>query len=442
MKLPLVLFLFFVLSAANVAAYDYNAIVVYGQSLGAGNKGCPALSTTQPFSNLKINASNTALVDLIENSTCVGGVGDYQESPDSGIGNQLRQSIGSGIYLLINRSVGGQAYASLKKGTSYYDSLLTAITAAKNLSESAGKTFGVIAVVWIHGESDYSLANLNYKLNLESLQIDLETDIKTITSQVGTVPLFISQFSAYNGFGGGPCYTGDTSIYACPTLCADGTPPNSACNESYPLDGSPINQWVAAKENPSKIYLVGPKYQYEYSDGLHLTNTSYRAMGETIGKSIASYLLSGTWKPLVYKSVSYSSSTTIDVQFWVPVGQLAWDISTVTKVTTDSVDTFGFEFRQDAVASPKITAVEIVGTDIVRITLESQPTGTNQRIRYAYKGQRYALGGDAGNAHGNLCDTDPQVSQSGGTIKDWATTFEAPIGATWPSVQAYVPWVN
>lgn len=47
---------------------------------------------------------------------------------------------------------------------------------------------------------------------------------------------------------------------------------------------------------------------------------------------------------------------------------------------------YGFDFYQSGASLPNITAVEIIPeTTRVRITLDQVPTGTDQRIRYAYR---------------------------------------------------------
>ena len=62
---------------------------------------------------------------------------------------------------------------------------------------------------------------------------------------------------------------------------------------------SPITmaQHEAAIVNPS-IFLVGPKYQYEYSDDVHLTADSYEWLGAQHGKVMFHVLHGGGWRPL------------------------------------------------------------------------------------------------------------------------------------------------
>ena len=71
------------------------------------------------------------------------------------------------------------------------------------------------------------------------------------------------------------------------------------------------------------------------------------------------------------------------------------------------------------------------------ISLSGTPTGSNQRLRYAYTGVPGTNTGaqNAGSAAGNLRDTDPFPSLYGNTLYNWSVHFDEPIitDATGPS---------
>ena len=71
------------LVAFQLSAATVYYIPGYGESTSIGSWGCPAISTTQPYSNQMLNSGQTAFVPLIENRTCTGltSVGGTEESP-------------------------------------------------------------------------------------------------------------------------------------------------------------------------------------------------------------------------------------------------------------------------------------------------------------------------------------------------------------------------
>ena len=61
----------------------------------------------------------------------------------------------------------------------------------------------------------------------------------------------------------------------------------------------PQLQLAASLRNPRKIVMVGPKYVFDYVDGVHLSSQSYRHLGEYYGKVYTRLILQGTsWEPL------------------------------------------------------------------------------------------------------------------------------------------------
>ena len=81
----------------------------------------------------------------------------------------------------------------------------------------------------------------------------------------------------------------------------------------------------------------------------------------------------------------------------------------------------------------RITHVEITAEDTVQITLSAEPTGANQRLRYAYTGQLGAPGGPTTGPRGNLHDSDPEVTPVEEPLYNWCVHFDKPISPP-PSV--------
>ena len=382
----------------------YGHILSTGQSLSIGYNGGPKLTTTQPYSNKMLTSGNGALTPLVESVT--GAQNTNVETMSAGMANTLSSlTSGSGTYrsVVSLNGVGATAYSGLKQGTTPYNNGLAQISAAYSLSLTAGVPYKAVAVTTIHGESDHlaGATQSEYKGYLAEWQSTYQTDIKAITHQAGTIPLFTDQMASWTGYG-------------------DATSP------------IPLAQKDAADEYPGLIYLVTPKYIFDYSDTAHLTNYSYRRLGEYYGKVMKKVLVDGdTWQPLQPTSVTRLGNI-ISVNFHVPVPPLQFDTTLV-----DAMTNYGFEYSDDS-NSATITDVAIADSDTVTITLSTVPTGTNQKISYAYTGTPGANPGArvSGAPKGNLRDSDttPALYTSnipantiGTALYNWGVTFQEPV---------------
>jgi len=362
----------------------FNHILSTGQSLSTGTNGAPALSTTQPYSNKMLSGSS--LVPLIESSV---------ETMSSAMANTLTalSPLGNFQSAVTRHGVGGTAYSGLKKGTSPYSNGITQATNVKNAATALGLTDRVIGVTTIHGESDHLAGNgAYYESYLVEWQNDYNTDVKAITGQSSDIPLFTDQMSSHTG------YNATTSLI-------------------------PIAQLSAAENNPGDIILVGPKYFLNYSDSAHLVAASYRWLGEYYGKVMKKVVIDHeSWRPLS-PDLIIRSGNIIYANFHVPAGELVFDTTLVNAKTN-----YGFEYY-DSTSSASISSVEILDTDTVKITLSGVPSGSDQRLRYAYTGTAGAQPGAsvAGSAHGNLRDTDSTSSLYGNTLYNWSVHFDKAI---------------
>jgi len=347
----------------------YHQILATGQSLVFGYG--PSLTNTQVYNNKMINLSKTELIPLREPFPANTW---NQESSASALGNFISSaSINSNGFdyksIVTLSGWSGTGYSGLKKGTVNYSNGLLSLVAAKKLANLEGIPYVLGAFYVIHGESDYQSPAATYKSYLEEWQNDLQNDSKSITGQTGIIPMFLCQLSSSG------------STYNNPTV--------------------PIGQLAAAEANPTKIYLVTPKYMLDYADAVHIPNYSQRRLGEYYGKVMKKVLVDGiAWKPLSPSTVSIAANV-ITVNFNVPVAPLQFD---TTKVM--SAANYGFEYF-DSTNSASITNVAL-GSDLtsVVITLNTVPTGSNKKIAYAYSSDR--LGGRyvVGSPKGNLRDSD------------------------------------
>lgn len=342
----------------------------------------------------------TSLVDLVEYLIPSAGV---TETPWRGCGDQLQDlalaSANATVRTLMSaHGVGGAAYSSIKQGTTAYAALLTGVTRGKALVEAMtdGKHI-VPAVPIVHGEAD--AASTTYQADLEEWQGDLETDIKAITGQAGSIPILISQQSAW---------------YAAASVI-------NSINSNLAM----LSAHIA---NPGKILLVCPKYFLVPSalDHTHLTPYSSAKLGAYYAKAIKKVIADGAaWNPL-YPTGAVRTGASIVVTFAGNVGKLVLDTLTVT---TPNGAAKGFEYT-DGSTPPAISSVALGPADNqVTVTLAGTPTGSGKKLRYAYTPPVGAEGaGPDYGPRGCLRDSDPAVfADDGSPLWNWCVHFEIPV---------------
>jgi hypothetical protein len=385
--------------------YDVNHVLGTGQSLSVGARGAPALSTTQPYANVMFStgaiAGGTNLAAFVP---LVEGIGDAAAPIDPGVETlssafanlvtELARGAGQKTHdiLVSGHGVGGIAYVGLKKGTTAYTNGMAQVVAGLALARARQASYVVRAVTNVHGESDQVTGNLLYEDNLAEWQSNYEHDVRVLTNQSEAVPMLHTQMSSWTRF-------------------------NVATSKIA------MDQLAAHVDYPGKIILVGPKYHLDYvDDGVHLTNHGYQHMGEDYAKVYRRVILEGrVWEPLRPIAVSRTGAEIL-VTFAVPAPPLVLDRTLVTDPGAS-----GFEFAQTGDATPAILDVALDGPDRVKITLEAVPTGTDQRLRYAYTGVVGALAGPVTGPRGNLRDSDSTPSRNGYPLYNWCVHFDVPV---------------
>jgi hypothetical protein len=336
--------------------------------------------------------------------------------------------------------------------------VINGVVAMQNLATKAGKNFTVRAVLWTQGETDFLNSSLTYYNDLKTLQTNLQTDIQSITRQITSVPFIFSQLSANE------TQPRVGNLYTCP----DG---QAACVDDPTGAAAPlatIAQWKLQHDFPNLFYLTGPKYQYTYpSNGsFHLDTPSYSKLGAESAIAAKRLFLDGnahTYAGVYPASISLSGST-ITATFYTPNSEcLTTDTTTVPNPHRNGVyDTVGkgFQFFQtgsslkDNACSGSchnggITDVSISGCRQITITLSGTPAGTNQRLAYAFEGERNAntpqstCTPDAttcngasvqpwrGTLHGNIRTVNDFTNFNGYAVAHWLIHFNEAIGYGW-----------
>lgn len=244
----------------------------------------------------------------------------------------------------------GYTRAQLAKGTNAYTNLLGGLTEIMVDLTVAGLTGIVRGVVYVQGEADFAASGSGWAAAIQTLQSDLNTDIKIVTSQSQNIPLFITQ---QNNF---------CSITSSPYA---GTIP-------YPL----LDQLAA--HDGTNVILTGPMIgETINSNNLHYYGHQSWVNGATIGNALASVVVGGnTWNPVRPKTISRNSNI-IDIEFWAPSGSIILDTTYATN-TADGF--FGFDFRQTG-GSTTLQSITQLNNTTLRFTLSGTPNGTSPRIR-------------------------------------------------------------
>lgn len=384
--------------------WDYNGIVGTGQSLAVGN--VPVLSTKQLYNNLMLSREHIstpwdpesdalALVPLIEVKNQVTYPAPYPlnlfgETPHSAMANQVTAMVRHNAdtdYVTVHSIVGesGQGIEALTKsinepsgdtGWAYVATIYEAKAIAR-LAKSAGKSYGISAIVMTHGETD--AGNAGYRSQLVKLLSDYNTDLSAITGQTKKIPMLLSQQFAF---------------------------PEGAGQRS---DTTNL-QWKIGVDLPEQFICTGPKYQYPgHGDGVHLATAGYQQLGEKTGQVYYERIVLGhDWQPLQPTSVSRDGRV-ITVSFHVPVPPLTWDESLPAPTTWANGK--GFEVRSGSTNIP-IASVAIDG-DQVKITCDADLPASGLTVGYAMtaNADKMAVASRA-RRWGQLRDSDPFVGHT------------------------------
>ncbi|TGO98811.1 hypothetical protein E1753_27180, partial [Klebsiella pneumoniae] len=217
--------------------FDINIIVTYGQSYSNGTQGVPCLTRAIKDSlNLKMLGMSVRPLNVHSGSTFnpVGSAAltnlvavnqsdddghimtdaeviaaspwsnNYGESVDIASLQMWRTmqfqqkaiSSDSRQYVALNCGVGGQIIENLEKGasTGFYNRIISAVTQVKGIADAAGKTCGVVGLLYLGNEYNYDSTKggttdrVTYRNKLRGLIDDFISDTIAITGQE-SVPL-------------------------------------------------------------------------------------------------------------------------------------------------------------------------------------------------------------------------------------------------------------
>lgn len=392
--------------------WDYNHFLMYGQSLSTGQEGWPALSKIARHGNLMLGGATRPVSGSAAEFTPIGAstlqplisvvqrgasvltdaqvaalaAGDQAlgEDPLVGMVNfaklQHNQRLfvsndTSRVFVASSAGVSGTTIEQLSAGASpnMFLRLVQAAEKVKSIATASGKSYGIVAVVFLQGEYNYDesfggdTTKDGYKAKLSKLYDDIEAQVKTAISGQAEPPIFITYQT-------GAQYTRDDKGLAIG-----------------------MAQLELSRERRN-WYLASPAYPYTDKGG-HMDSNGYRWLSKQFGKVWARVVEQGrSWKPLS-PIVAQVRSDEVLVSFHVPSPPLAFDNPYANSAAV-SYPNKGFEVLVNGV-SVGITSVQIVADTVVRIRLATSATGVVE-IRYAGK--------TAHQGNGSLRDSDQTVA--------------------------------
>ena len=286
--------------------FDYTHIIFNGQSLSVGADSRAPISVTPEHGNVMIGDS--VAYDLAREKVFSPLIGtNTDEAPIIGTVNFFKalyekQAAPDAHPIFIGSSCGvsGRAIEQLSKGAykDYWGRMVGSMQAAKEITSKEGKSYGVAALCWVQGESNYSPSGdftgtkEGYKEKLKKFREEFMKEAIGISKQTKT-PAFVT----YQTSG---AYTNDTNSLAIG-----------------------MAQWELTKEVPG-CYLATPTYPFTDYGG-HLTANGYRWMGAQFGKVLDKVMVRREkWKPLSPIKVKREGRT-LSIDFHVPEPPLVFD---------------------------------------------------------------------------------------------------------------------
>lgn len=377
--------------------FDYNIIIIDGQSLSVGsetgnvvyqtdrNDNCFMLGNNVNVGNSK-NVSSEVLQPLssVSGENCITSAVLYLASILQS--NQVEKKI-----IAISVGQGGTTIEQLSKGEAsgfYENRFLSSLKRIKELCAIEKKTVGVSNIVWMQGESNSNDTTSDYKNKLRNLYIQMCKDIQDIFSQDSTPPMLM-----YGSFSG---------LFFCHNI---------------------PQAMVELSEEHNDMFLSNPIYQlpaYMYG---HLSGNGVVWYGSYLGKSL--YELNCNSEPEVLKVISayFINMRTIKLDFCIPVKPLVFDVNMKPKL-----DNYGFELKKDG--NPISIEVKLLGDSVYIILNENAVLDSVYSLQYVI---HYGNTSKANITYGNVRDSSKCLSKY--EYKDDREEYGSSLYGGWEEIE-------
>lgn len=397
-----------------------SAFKLYGQSLSLGVDGHPAITTlpenqnalmfntgvrSKPLANNNSaldQATLTNLVPLRERDITDNGLITpipYGETVASGAAGRFLSELGGASVFFSAHGISGVPIEQLSQGTTAYNNGLIESRRLKQLAPAELVPL-LRGVLWNHGEANKDDGAGIYYQKLANLIANYNADQSLEYGQTVTPHWFITQSSSFTSY---------IQLVLTP----------------YPeLDK------IALANDTSHVHLVTPQYIFDHFTGpnfpfgldtLHLTNSSYKRLGEYYGLAMAETLIHGRqWRPLQPVRVENVGAASLDVVFSGADGGLVFD----TDLVSESPG-LGFTLNVSGVDTPALSA-EVIATDTVRV---SGPVPlVDFELRYALNVPPPSPPGPDTGPRGNLRAVSAPASIYGyPNLYKWCVHFAIPV---------------
>jgi hypothetical protein len=276
---------------------------------------------------------------------------------------------------IIDQSNDARTPENRQHGGGYYNTSLDDARRAQDQAESMGKSFEIVALIWMQGEAnggptgginpsrwDQELKQPGgqewYRDRLIDYQEQWSQDLQLITGQSDDIPMF-----------------------------------------TYQTQGPAGEAQLMAADRDANITMVGPHYMipsamnsrfaHRYGDPIHMSADGERWYGEQVAKVVSRALIEGeVWQPLrPRKAWIGSDRTDVWVEFEVPRPPLILDQTFLPREQYPMDDGFhslyGFQIRDAERLVLGITAIEIESPTLMRIQLAA-PVKADARYTLSY----------------------------------------------------------
>ena len=391
---------------------NVNFVPIFGQSLSVGAAATPIITSKRKYeAGIKFNVgircpkkevsefnSFVPLVEEVSGATVdSAGVG---ETVASGCVEQLLELLCKEVglspyskywnnhkFLFGSFGAGSKTISALTEvptsGIGYYQGVVNAMQAAKNICDKNGWTLNIPAWIWIQGETDMKPESAGgvatskdiYKQELQQLAAQFDSDAKSITAQSNDVKCICYQTASQNIWGNTPNYT--STIMDVPTAQMELIRDN--------------NMFVAS--NP--VYIL----DHSKAEHIHLSASGEKMMGLYCGIALKS-VIDGTCNKKGVTPATYSiSENTVILKCNVPCPPLRKDSTWVKEV-----DNLGFTL----LTSCNVNIIESVEVFDDEIVIQCSQSPLNCRLFYGFNGTN-GYDGRIKGSRGNICDNGNRI---------------------------------
>ncbi len=369
--------------------YDYNVIILDGQSLMSGFQATSVYSTTAKHGNCGLGQNSqwqnsAGNANPVEDNNFDPLIERVPESPASGCANMLKNYLNratitteNGKTLVVtNMAAPGTTIEEHLPGAAPADnsgqnlwSRIQRLMQYLPAAVPAGKTIGVVAVWWGQGEFNVGNSAAQYTANLVTLRAAYDSLIaQAFPAQVRPAAWFITQIGG--------------------TYLSDNAPGVMHAELNYSF-------------TTPHTYCVGSYYHIPNLVNGHRTGNGYRWLGTQGGRVMGETLVLRRGFEPVHPIKAQFVGNTILLGFHVPVGPLIAKPSYFNATPQNFAD-LGFSlFDKDGYVPCTVSIVESTVVQLVPYRPVDQATA---QVRYADQGN--SGGSPAHNGMGNLCDSN------------------------------------